>query len=88
MIVWTGWATFGIGLGMIYFRFLRQSVEHLLSPALGSMALGVALTLGRMVVMGAVFVLAALQGGMPLMCLGLGFMIGRFATIHALARGL
>lgn len=88
MMIWTGWATFGIGLGIIYFRLVRYSVDQLLSPTRGAVVMGVALTLGRMAVMGAAFVAAALQGAMPLILLSVGFMIGRFATIRALARGL
>ncbi len=76
------WVAGGGIIGLVYFRTVRRSAVLLLSGRRGGPWLGLALVLLRLTGLGAVLVIAAMQGAGPLLAASLGLLIGRFAVMR------
>jgi F1F0 ATPase subunit 2 len=70
----------GIVLGFLYFRGLWWNVCHFIRG--GRASTTVALMVGRLVLMGALALLASLEGAPPLLALALGVFIARGAVMR------
>jgi len=69
----------GIGVGVLHFRAIRESARQLVEA--GNVRRVAALTVGRLAVTGAVLIIAALEGALPLVAAAAGLMIGRQAVL-------
>lgn len=76
------WLAGGVVIGLIYFRLVRHSADLMLSGRRGRPLFGVALVLLRMAGLGGVLIIAAMQGGGPLLAAAMGLLIGRFAMMR------
>ena len=81
----TLWLVGGVLIGLIYFRMVRQSADLMLSGRRGAPWFGLALVLLRMVGLGGILIVAALQGAGPLLAAAMGLLIGRFAVMRRTA---
>jgi len=76
------WLAGGGVIGLIYFRMVRHSADLMLSGQRGGPLFGVSLVLLRMAGLGAVLIIAAMQGAGPLLAMALGVLIARFAVMR------
>lgn len=76
------WLVGGVLIGLLYFRMVHQSAALMLSQRRGAPWFGLALVLLRLVGLGGVLILAALQGAGPLLAAAMGLLIGRFAILR------
>jgi hypothetical protein len=84
LVILALWLAGGLALGVGYFLMVRRSADLILSKSRSGPWLGVALVLARLGSLGAVLVLAAMQGAGPLLAASLGLVIGRFVVMRAL----
>ncbi len=70
----------GLALGALYFRALWWNAQRFGDGA--GMALPIALTVGRFVLLAAVLVGVSLEGAMPLLATALGLFIARFLVVR------
>lgn len=71
----------GLGLGYVYFRALRKTTEMILGG--GSALLALALTIGRLALIGAGFYLAVLAGGLALLLALAGVLSAKALLLRA-----
>jgi hypothetical protein len=83
LLILTLWLAGGGIIGLIYFRIVRHSADLMLSARRGAPVVGVALVLLRMAGLGAVLLVAAMQGAGPLLAASLGLLIGRWWMMRA-----
>ncbi len=65
----------GIGVGVLYFHAIRKSAQ--LFAEGGRASLAAALTVGRLLLLGGLLLLASREGALPLLVFALGFFIAR-----------
>ena len=70
---------FGLLLGYVYFHALNETANLIVSD--GSALLGIALTVGRLSLIGAAFYAAVLVGGFPLLAALAGFICTKYLVM-------
>lgn len=70
----------GLALGALYFRALWWNAQRFGGGS--GMALPIALTLGRFVLLATVLACVSLEGAMPLLATALGLFIARFFVVR------
>lgn len=75
------WLAGGFLIGLVYFRLVRHSADLMLSGREGRPLFGLLLVLVRLVGLGGVLVIAAMQGAGPLIAAAVGLLIGRFTIM-------
>ena len=70
----------GFGLGLLYFRSLWWSARR--ATGRGSLVATIALMVGRFVLLGAILMLASLEGALPLLTMALGVLVARSAVVN------
>lgn len=79
------WTLGGVGLGLVYFRFLRHSAGLMVAGGAGP-GRALLLVLLRVAGMGGILLIAAMQGALPLLATTLGVMIGRHVVMRQAER--
>ena len=78
-----GWTAGGVMLGLLYFRLVQSSADMLLSERRNGPWLNVTLVLLRMVGLGGMLIIAAMNGASPLLAASVGVLIGRHFVMRA-----
>jgi hypothetical protein len=74
----------GLGLGYVYFRAMRATADMIVRG--GSPLLALALTLGRLALLGAGFYLAVLLGGLALLAALAGVLVAKSLMVRQARR--
>jgi hypothetical protein len=75
----------GAGVGVLFFRGLWWNARLIVDG--GRVSTSVALIVGRLLLIGALLTLAALEGAAPLLVTALGVFFGRFFVMRAIGNG-
>ncbi len=70
----------GILLGILYFRSVRWSADRFVGG--GRTATAIAMTIGRLAVLGGLLTCASLEGALPLLAMALGILAARPMVMH------
>lgn len=78
------WLMGSVGIGLGYFCALRRGAGMLIAGRRAGLWQVAALVGGRVVILGAVLTMAAMQGAGPLLAAALGLMIGRYVVMKGI----
>jgi hypothetical protein len=76
----------GILLGLLYFRSVRWSADRFAGG--GRTVTTIAVTIGRLVVLGGLLTCASLEGALPLLTMTFGILIARPMVMHRARIGI